>query len=361
MLGFAIGAGTAAALVSGEQVAADDLELGASKVTTERTGASYIGAADAGVGFMFQSGNNFTVLLARHPAALAGWTSRAEQPSGVFGYTDQPDGYGVVGVDEAKTTRGSHAGVFGESRATVGGTGVRGRADSGVGVSGSGRVAAFRGSAENYGVLIDNSRVGVAIRGASGAALLLDPTVDEPSSPKAPPPERTDAHERGELDVDRFGALWFCTASGTPGTWQRIGGPDAAGAFHPVTPTRVYDSRITGTPGAGRYDAGTNRPVSVKDGRDLLAGSVTVADLVPAGATAISFNVTATNTTAPSFLSVTPGDAASNAASSLNWSGPGISVANGTLVKLDDDRQVKIFAGPGGTFDAIIDVTGYYL
>jgi hypothetical protein len=32
----------------------------------------------------------------------------------------------------------------------------------------------------------------------------------------------TGAHLRGELLCDAAGALWFCTASGTPGTWKGV-------------------------------------------------------------------------------------------------------------------------------------------
>jgi hypothetical protein len=55
-----------------------------------------------------------------------------------------------------------------------------------------------------------------------------------------------------------------------------------------------------------------------------------------------------------------PGDVATSAVSSLNWTGPGISIANAGIVGVDASRQVRIIAGPAGTFDAIIDITGYF-
>ena len=104
-----------------------------------------------------------------------------------------------------------------------------------------------------------------------------------------------------------------------------------------------------------------SRVISVKDGRNS-AGGVTAADVVPDGATAVSFNVTATGTTGPNFLSVVPGDAAGFTTSNLNWTGAGESIANGGIVKLDATRQVKVFIGANtGSTHVIIDVSGYYL
>jgi len=36
-------------------------------------------------------------------------------------------------------------------------------------------------------------------------------------------------------------------------------------------------------------------------------------------------------------------------------------IANGDVVTLDASRQVKVWAGGGGSADFIIDITGYYL
>ena len=53
----------------------------------------------------------------------------------------------------------------------------------------------------------------------------------------------TNAHAVGELYEDATGELWLCTAAGSPGTWRQIAGPTTAGAFHAISPRRVYDSR----------------------------------------------------------------------------------------------------------------------
>jgi len=86
-----------------------------------------------------------------------------------------------------------------------------------------------------------------------------------------------------------------------------------------------------------------------------------VANLVPAGAKAISYNLTIVNTTGSGFLSVTPGDAASPGGSSINWFQSGMILANGLTGKLDTNRQVRVFCGGGGSTDFLIDILGYYL
>lgn len=43
------------------------------------------------------------------------------------------------------------------------------------------------------------------------------------------------------------------------------------------------------------------------------------------------------------FLAITPGDAADYSASTINWSPDTQSLANGTLAKIDGNRQIKVF------------------
>ena len=66
------------------------------------------------------------------------------------------------------------------------------------------------------------------------------------------------------------------------------------------------------------------------------------------------------NTVALGFLSVNPGDAAAAGGSSINWFTSGLSLANGLVVKLDANRQIKVFGGGGGSTDFIVDILGYY-
>jgi hypothetical protein len=130
-------------------------------------------------------------------------------------------------------------------------------------------------------------------------------------------------------------------------------------ALLPIEPTRVYDSRQP-QPFFGPLAAGQNRTVSVADGRNVNGGAITEPDIVPEGATAITYNLTVSGTVGAGFLAIAPGDATTFKASAINWASSGLVLANAGLVKLDDNRQIKVFCGTGST-DFIIDTTGYLL
>jgi hypothetical protein len=160
--------------------------------------------------------------------------------------------------------------------------------------------------------------------------------------------------EVGMITFDDNRDLWLCVGNGQPGTWQKLGGRSAAGAFHPIEPQRVYDSRD----GAGPMTPNSSRTVSVADG--LAGGTVVELGIVPEGSSAVTFNVTVSGPTGPNFLSVTPGGSTSYSTSTINFPG-GFDCANGSTVRLGGDRQVTIFCGDqSGSTDVIIDVTGYY-
>ena len=130
-----------------------------------------------------------------------------------------------------------------------------------------------------------------------------------------------------------------------------------------LSPTRVYDSRFTnqasGNTG-GRIGGEANRVVNIANAIDVATGSVSKADLVPSGAKAIVCNLTVSGAQGGGFLSITPGDAAALAASTINWSPGTVDLANGAIVTLDAQRRVKVFSGGGGSVDFIIDVAGYF-
>jgi hypothetical protein len=270
---------------------------------------------------------------------------------GVRGENSASGGYGVYGLHSAN---GSHsAGVFG--RNTGSGNGVWGSTtdDTGAGVYGAhqapGGVGVLGAAADGSGVvgrgssfdvLADRSgKIGLSKAGTTGAA--ASGTV-------------------GTIARDADGTLWYCYATNK---WEQVTGlaaPAAPAQFTAIAPIRAYDGRIAAIPQSGVFAARSNKVISVKDGRDQTTGVVDSADAVPAGANAVAYNVTATNTTARGFLAVVPGDVASSAVSSLNWpAGSGFAIANAGIVGLDVSRQVRIIAGPAG-FDAIVDITGYF-
>ncbi|MDP8991751.1 MAG: CAP domain-containing protein, partial [Actinomycetota bacterium] len=99
-----------------------------------------------------------------------------------------------------------------------------------------------------------------------------------------------------------------------------------SGTFNPVTPARILDTR-NGTGQGGRKQKVGPREVIVVD--------VTGPGGVPAsGVTSVVMNVTSTQATAPSFLSVTP--SGGNSTSSLNFV-PGVDVANLVTVPVGPD------------------------
>ena len=67
---------------------------------------------------------------------------------------------------------------------------------------------------------------------------------------------------------------------------------------------------------------------------------------------------TVTETVDAGFLAVTPGDAVSFGASTINWSQTGQNLANGTVVMVDAAQSMRVFAG--GATHFLIDVVGYY-
>jgi hypothetical protein len=175
---------------------------------------------------------------------------------------------------------------------------------------------------------------------------------------KTPPLQRVDDHLVGEID-NVGGDLWMCVVAGVPGTWRKITGSSVAGAFHPISPSRVYDSRSP-APTPGALSQGTNRLVSVADKRDLNTGAVTTANVVPVGATAISVNLTVTGTGGGGYLAVNEGGNNTISASAINWTNPESSIANSIIVPINTTRQVSVICGQGSTH-FILDVSGYYL
>lgn len=171
------------------------------------------------------------------------------------------------------------------------------------------------------------------------------------------------------------GSLYFCVKAnlvGAEAVWKKIVGPEddpvvppvaTPNVFTPVTPFRVYDSRLdTGGGIPGPLATGANRVIPVRDARKVSDGSVETANAVPAGATAVTFYVAAIGANASGFLTVSPSDATEVTAASLNFPG-GAPIGSGGVTKLAGDREVKVFVGGAAGVAAgfTIDVTGYYM
>jgi hypothetical protein len=111
--------------------------------------------------------------------------------------------------------------------------------------------------------------------------------------------------------------------------------------YHPIAPTRILDTR-TGS------SLGGNATMDV---------AVTGVGGVPAGATAAVINVTATDTTAASYLTVYPTGTSRPLASTLNWTA-GKTVPNLTEIQLGAGGMLSVY-NAFGSVDVVFDVNGY--
>jgi YVTN family beta-propeller protein len=140
------------------------------------------------------------------------------------------------------------------------------------------------------------------------------------------------------------------TASNSQGTTSQAFTLTVEGgsSFVPVSPVRLLDTRN----GTGGYDApvGPGGTISLQ---------VTGVDGVPSsGVTAVVLNVTATDPTASSYVTVYPDGQARPTASNLNFTA-GETIPNLVTVPVGSDGEVDFYNNSGGT-DLVADLEGYY-
>ncbi len=121
----------------------------------------------------------------------------------------------------------------------------------------------------------------------------------------------------------------------------------------------MYDSREA-APEPGELASGQIRTISVADRRIVAGGSVAATNFVPAGATAVSANVTIVSTVGSGYLAINPGGDIEVRASTINWSTPGQILANGVSLTLDAKRQLAVIAGGGGATHFAVDILGFW-
>jgi len=117
---------------------------------------------------------------------------------------------------------------------------------------------------------------------------------------------------------------------------------DTPSVYTSQSPLRVLDTRTNG----GKLGAGGTYVLTL--------GGISV----PANATAVVINLTATNTTAPSFFTVYPTGQARPLASNLNWT-THQTIPNLAEVGLGTNGQINIFNAAGAA-DAVVDLEGYF-
>lgn len=130
-----------------------------------------------------------------------------------------------------------------------------------------------------------------------------------------------------------------------------------AGGFVPLSPSRVCDTR----------SASSSNQCNSNGNTTLSAGSVITVQVaggsypIPASASAVVANLTATNTTsAGGFLTAWPsGTIQMPNTSNLNF-GPGVSVANRIIIPIDPATGTISIYNFNGSTDIILDINGYF-
>jgi PKD repeat protein len=117
-----------------------------------------------------------------------------------------------------------------------------------------------------------------------------------------------------------------------------------AGAYYAAGPVRLLDTRTAGGP----LGAGGTRTVQVAGQHGLPS----------TGISAVVVNLTATDATEGSFLSVYPSDVARPSTSNLNFD-EGQTVANLVTVPVSKDGKITI-ANDAGSADVVVDLQGFY-
>ena len=150
--------------------------------------------------------------------------------------------------------------------------------------------------------------------------------------------------------------------NGGPGTTDIIGDvagyylagtPTDAGAFAPLAPQRLLDTRNgTGT-AKGTVPAGGTITVH-------LAGAGPTGNHIPTNISAVAINITVTNTTASGYLTAYPDLTTKPSTSTLGFT-TNQTIANFAIVPVGTNGNIDIYNGGPGTTDIIGDVAGYYL
>ena len=119
--------------------------------------------------------------------------------------------------------------------------------------------------------------------------------------------------------------------------------------FHPIDPGRVMDSRPASQ--VGPYST----PWPSAGTRNVTVGGLVT---VPTTADSAVLNVTVTDTTGASYLTVWPAGQARPTASNLNWKA-GETIPNAVTVRAGGRGAASVF-NFAGTANVIVDVAGWF-
>jgi hypothetical protein len=120
--------------------------------------------------------------------------------------------------------------------------------------------------------------------------------------------------------------------------------------YYPLTPCRVVDTRAANSTNGGPvFGSNTTRNFQMRG----FCG-------VPTTAKAVSLNVTVTQATQPSYLTVWPSGLTQPGVSMLNFEATDPALANGIIVGVSTATQDLSVYNSFGNVHVIIDVTGYF-
>ncbi|QMU74617.1 S8/S53 family peptidase [Streptacidiphilus sp. PB12-B1b] len=133
----------------------------------------------------------------------------------------------------------------------------------------------------------------------------------------------------------------LCAADPAPAT-----GP---GTYHPVTPTRLLDTRT--------ISGGSVVPASGMTGVQI-EGNSKIAGIPSTGVTAVVLNVTVTNTTGAGNLTAWGDNTTRPKTSNLNWTAKGQTISNLVTVAVPGDGAIDFYTNSATS--VIADIQGYF-
>ncbi len=237
--------------------------------------------------------------------------------------------------------------------------------------SGTGLAGAFSSHvARTFGVIGGNGGVpagATAVTGnltvtaqTSGGFLFIGPAgTNNPTSSALNFPLGDDRASGVTVALSGAGTLSVTYAAPSPGATAQVlfdvtgyFTPDSSGStYHALTPTRILDTR-SGTGLAGAFSSHVARTFGVIGGNGG----------VPAGATAVTGNLTVTAQTSGGFLFIGPAGTNNPTSSALNFP-LGDDRASGVTVALSGAGTLSVTyaaPSPGATAQVLFDVTGYF-
>jgi hypothetical protein len=159
------------------------------------------------------------------------------------------------------------------------------------------------------------------------------------------------------VGIGTEGSVTLFSSSATHLVVDVLGWFPAGGAFTPVTPARLLETRRGLSTVDGLYNGG-----GIGNPRQARGFAVKGRGGVPnatGAAAAVALNVTSTENTLPGFFTVYPGNTTRGTASNLNFTG-GQTVPNMVIVPLPASGTVEIFNGSDGQSHMVVDVLGWF-